>query len=43
METLEESKDLKKAAQKWADKLAKQDKAENGNENDQGECLFSYR
>ena len=40
---LEESKDLKKAAQKWAEKLAKQDKAENGNENDQGECLFSYR
>lgn len=39
---LEETKDLRKAAQKWAEKLAKQDKAENGNENDQGECLFSY-
>lgn len=39
---LKKSKDLQKAAQKWADHLAKQDKPENGGEQDQGECLFSY-
>ena len=40
---MEHSKDLQKAAQKWADHLAKQDKPENSSEQDQGECLFSYR
>lgn len=43
MKPLEHSKDLQKAAQKWADHLAKQDKPENSSEQDQGECLFSYR
>ena len=38
-----EDKDLTKAAQKWADKMANNDKAENGPEDDHGECLFSYR
>jgi len=43
VKALEHSKDLQKAAQKWADHLAKQDKPENSSEQDQGECLFSYR
>jgi len=42
VKALEHSKDLQKAAQKWADHLAKQDKPENSSEQDQGECLFSY-
>jgi len=37
-----EDKDLTKAAQKWADKMAADDKADNGSEEDQGECLYSY-
>jgi len=39
---LDETKELRKAAEKWAEKLAKQDKPENGSVADQGECLFSY-
>ena len=38
-----EDKALNTAAQKWAEEIAKKDKAENGPEDDQGECLFSYR
>jgi len=37
-----EDKALNTAAQKWAEEIAKKDKAENGPEDDQGECLFSY-
>lgn len=39
---LSEDKDLTKTAQKWADKMANNDKADNGPEEDQGECLYSY-
>ena len=40
---LTEEKDLNKSAQKWADSMAKNDKAENGPGDDMGECLYSYR
>jgi len=39
---LTQSKELMKSAKDWAEKLAKQDKAENGQVQDQGEALFSY-
>lgn len=39
---LTEEKDLNKSAQKWADSMAKNDKAENGPGDDMGECLYSY-
>jgi len=39
---LTEDKDLTKSAQKWAEKIADNDKAENGTDEDQGECLYSY-
>jgi uncharacterized protein YkwD len=36
-------KKLVEDAEKWAKKMAKNDKPESGNSEDQGECLFTYR
>ena len=36
-------KKLVEEAEKWAKKMAKNDKPESGNAEDQGECLFTYR